>query len=117
MAEGSKPLSWQRCRKKFVSPLYKGSMKIIPFLKRHVSSLLMSCVFALIILPQLNAQSWLQLPLVQTASILPTCSLTDTSCLPIFYGSNQSWMLTATSDWYQHKDFWCGISNIHAIQI
>src|SRR5579883_1232471 len=34
-----------------------------------------------------------------------------------FYGSNHSWMLTATSDWYQHQGNWCGIANIRAIQV
>ena len=34
-----------------------------------------------------------------------------------FYGSNHSWMLTATNDWYQHQGNWCGIANIRAIQI
>src|ERR1700681_2440863 len=92
-------------------------MEILPFLKQHVSSLLMSCAFALIIMPLLNAQSWIQLPLAQAAAASPACSSVDTSCLPTFYGSYQPWMLAATSDWYQHGDFWCGISNIHAIQV
>src|SRR5229473_1327380 len=34
-----------------------------------------------------------------------------------FYGSNHSWMLTATNDWYQHQGNWCGIANIRAIQV
>lgn len=102
---------------KFGSSLYKENMEITPFLRARVSSLLLSCAFALIILPLLNAQSWLQLPLAQAASTLPACSSADTSCMPTFYGSYQPWMLRATSDWYQHEDFWCGISNIHAIQV
>ena len=106
------------CIVEFVAPLYKESMEIISFLKPRVSSLLISCAFALIIMPLLNAQSWVQLPLADAASsIAPTCSLADTSCVPTFYGSQRSWMLRATSDWYQHRDFWCGIANIHAIQV
>jgi hypothetical protein len=34
-----------------------------------------------------------------------------------FYGSNQSWMYSATNDWYQHKGNWCGIANIRTIQV
>lgn len=34
-----------------------------------------------------------------------------------FYGSNHSWMLTATNDWYQHRGNWCGIASIRAIQV
>jgi len=88
-------------------------MEIIHFWKPRVSSLLITCAFALIIIPLLNAQSWFQLPQAEAASPIPAC---DTSCLPTFYGSYRPWMLTATSDWYQHRDFWCGIANIHAIQ-
>lgn len=51
------------------------------------------------------------------ASIPGACSSAGISCTPTFYGSYQPWMLSATSDWYQHRDFWCGISNIHAIQV
>jgi len=92
-------------------------MEIQPFLKPRVAALLLSCAFVLIAMPSLNAQTWLQLPQVQAAAALPNCSSVGVSCMPNFYGSSQSWMLRATSDWYQHKDFWCGIGNIHAIQI
>jgi hypothetical protein len=33
-----------------------------------------------------------------------------------FYGSNYSWMYTATGDWYQQQGNWCGIASIRAIQ-
>ncbi len=33
-----------------------------------------------------------------------------------FYGSNHSWMYTATGDWYQQQGNWCGIASIRAIQ-
>ncbi len=33
-----------------------------------------------------------------------------------FYGSNKAWMKTATSDWWEQQDTWCGIANIRAIQ-
>src|SRR5213080_1729246 len=41
------------------------------------------------------------------------------NCSPCyyFYGSNHSWMYTATNDWYQHQGNWCGIANIRAIQV
>ena len=65
-------------------------------------------------MPLLNAQTWLQLPRAEADSPIPACD--TASCQPAFYGSYRPWMLTATSDWYQHRDFWCGIANIHAIQ-
>src|SRR6516225_3883578 len=45
--------------------------------------------------------------------------LTIPNCSPCyhFYGSNHSWMLKATKDWYQHQGNWCGIANIRAIQV
>src|ERR1700693_1588354 len=48
----------------------------------------------------------------QSARVLPNCSPCYT-----FYGSNHSWMLTATNDWYQHQGNWCGIANIRVIQV
>lgn len=33
-----------------------------------------------------------------------------------FYGSVQSWMSTATSDWYEQQDNWCGVASVRAIQ-
>ena len=46
-------------------------------------------------------------------------ALTIPNCSPCyyFYGSNHSWMLKATNDWYQHQGNWCGIANIRAIQV
>jgi hypothetical protein len=39
-------------------------------------------------------------------------------CYPClhFYGSNYSWMYTATNYWYQQNVVWCGIASIEAIQ-
>lgn len=40
------------------------------------------------------------------------------NCYPCysFYGSNTGWMQTATSDWYEQNDNWCGVASVRAIQ-
>ncbi len=47
----------------------------------------------------------------QTQHASPNCS----PCY-YFYGSNLSWMSTATSDWFQKYGNWCGVANVRAIQ-
>lgn len=40
------------------------------------------------------------------------------NCYPCysFYGSNTGWMQTATSDWFEQNDNWCGVASVRAIQ-
>ena len=85
------------------------------YLSRRFASVIVSVVLALALsqLLQLNgglsAQAKASNPPIQLS---PLCS----PCYS-FYGSNHSWMYTATNDWYQHQGNWCGIANIRAIQV
>ncbi len=85
------------------------------YLSRRFASVVVSVVLVLALsqLLQLNgglsAQAKAGNPSVQLSPICSPCYS--------FYGSNHSWMYTATNDWYQHQGNWCGIANIRAIQV
>ena len=85
------------------------------YLSRRFASVIVSVVLVLALcqLLQLNgglsAQAKAGNPSVQLSPICSPCYS--------FYGSNHSWMYTATNDWYQHQGNWCGIANIRAIQV
>src|SRR6266480_4290542 len=85
------------------------------YLSRRFASVIVSVVLALALsqLLQLNgglsAQAKASNPPVQLSPICSPCYS--------FYGSNHSWMYTATNDWYQHQGNWCGIAKIRAVQV
>ncbi|WIG61377.1 MAG: hypothetical protein OJF49_004125 [Ktedonobacterales bacterium] len=49
---------------------------------------------------------------------VPCIAGTDTGCPTSgnWYGSSLDWMITATNDWFQKKDFWCGVAVIQAME-
>lgn len=88
---------------------------IIHYMRQRVYSLLIGIALALAFLQLLNFPLTLQALAQSSATGIPqSCG---PACRGTFFGANHGWMLTATQDWYQHGDYWCGIANIHAIQI
>lgn len=74
---------------------------------------------ALIVLQGLNVMGGGMAQTAQTAS-MAGIEQGHVPALPAsgnFYGSNHAWMLTATNDWYQHQDNWCGVASIRTIQV
>src|SRR5258706_4366877 len=87
-------------------------------MQRRVFSRLVSILLALTLVQLLQLS--MNLPAQAATSQLDSGALTQTGLTPnsyTFYGSNHSWMLAATNDWYQHQGNWCGIANIRAIQV
>ena len=85
------------------------------YAQQRIFSLLIGITLALACIQLLNVPLTLQ---AQAASVTTQAPQScGAACRGTFFGSNHAWMLTATQDWYQHGDFWCGIANIHAIQV
>jgi hypothetical protein len=87
-------------------------------MQRRLFSRLVSILLALTLVQLLQLS--MNLPAQAATSQLDSGALTQTRLTPnsyTFYGSNHSWMLAATNDWYQHQGNWCGIANIRAIQV
>jgi len=90
-------------------------------IQRRLFSSFVGVILALMLIQLLNLGGGLQ---AQAASHDPANSgqqvqSRSPNCSPCYYffGSNHSWMYTATNDWYQHQGNWCGIANIRAIQV
>jgi hypothetical protein len=86
-------------------------------LQRHLLTTAVAIALALLVMPVLYFTYTLPVQAntlhsdVQSQVGIPNCS----PCYK-FYGSNSSWMYTATGDWYQQQGNWCGIASIRAIQ-
>src|SRR5437660_309233 len=85
-------------------------------LQRRLFSVMLGAVLALLIGQLLNLNGNVQ---AHTTSLYSrnTQNIPTISFSYYFYGSNHSWMYTATNDWYQHQGNWCGIANVRAIQV
>ncbi|HVB62433.1 MAG TPA: hypothetical protein VNE61_14650 [Ktedonobacteraceae bacterium] len=89
------------------------------FAQRSFFSALVGFVLLLALFPLFNSGSG---SVAQAASIDDTGVQTQQvpHCYPCyhFYGSNYSWMYTATNHWPQENpNNWCGIASIQAIQV
>lgn len=120
------PVSLEEAAKQFCfeSNVQLSSEKwllLMVFTKRRLLSSFVGITLALVLM---QFPAFQNVPHVQATSTHPATSThLQTSdyvpdCYPCysFYGSIRSWMLTATSDWFQHKVNWCGIASIRAIQ-
>jgi hypothetical protein len=83
------------------------------FVQRRLLSVLVGVVLAILLIGgglQAQASPHSQ-AIPQTENASPHCN----PCYS-FYGSSLSWMSTATSDWFQQNDNWCGVASVRAIQ-
>src|SRR5438874_281118 len=88
------------------------------FVQRRLFSILVGIAIALALIQLLNLSGGSQAQATPRGLGRPEVQMELPNCSPCyyFYGSNHSWMVTATGDWYQHQGNWCGIANIRAIQ-
>ncbi len=91
------------------------------FLQRRLLFVLVSVVLALIVVQSLQFDGKVQVQAAATTNLsADTQAQTAISnCLHCtrFFGSKNSWMYTATNDWYQQQGNWCGVASIRAIQV
>lgn len=78
-----------------------------------VASLAIFMVAGLVLAPMAIAG-----PLAHPLGVSPNtvCSITCSGGGDTFYGTNQSWMQTATAHWPQQASNWCGPANLQAIE-
>ena len=86
---------------------------------RRLFSVLVGVILVVVVFQLMNLASGagVQSVVVAASSTAEGATVPATTTSYSFYGSNHSWMYTATNDWYQHQGNWCGIANIRTIQV
>src|SRR5258706_2689891 len=94
-------------------------MGIMTLVQRRLFTILLSITLALALVQLLDLHGGQQVQATMDLSSNSQAQTISPNCSPCysFYGSNHSWMYTATNEWYQHHGNWCGIANIRAIQV
>src|SRR5947209_8062569 len=88
------------------------------FIQRHLFSILIGIVLAVVLIQLLNLGNGIKAQASSHIQGNPQTQDASPNCNPCysFYGSVLSWMSTATGDWYQLQPTWCGVASVRAIQ-
>ena len=80
-------------------------------------SILIGFFVALVMIEALTISGWAPIQTVSASPQVPLSGICNPgACQGTFYGTNSTWMKSATADWAQKANNWCGIANIEAIR-